>query len=148
MQLAVDAAPAVILFDRKLKDRIEAQAYGMLTEPERTAVERSLPEEIRWLAVYPEVKWRSAPDMFWRRFAVLTARKEHAPAWIDDRFVDLLLGLPLGAAPTPLMLAVERGQCTLRTQLTPGDRWHLDTLDAILAHACDRAARTFPRART
>ena len=68
----------VLVMNRPLKEALEKKAYQMFTDQLQTSVDPSLPEEMRWLAMFDEVGWDGLPSEFWTRYAVLTDRREHA----------------------------------------------------------------------
>ena len=76
---------------RPLKEMLEKRAYGIYTDTVQTTAAPSLTEEMRWLALYPEVGWNGLPNAFWDRYAVLADRRNHAMDWVDLALAGLLL---------------------------------------------------------
>ena len=129
---------AVLIMNRPLKEALENRAYEMYTDPLHTTADPSLPEEMRWLAMYPEASWNSFPPVFWERYSVLAEKREQALAWIDPHLGQLLIGWPEPAPQeqTPFILMILRGKAYLRMQYTPADIPTLAHAARIFTHAC------------
>ena len=81
--MAVDPqASTIIIMSRPLKEILEKYAYLLYTHSNQTDASPSLIEEMRWLALYPEVGWESTLDLFWKRFAMMTNHRGHAMNWV------------------------------------------------------------------
>ena len=113
----------------------------MYTDTLQTTADPSLPEEMRWLAMYPEVGWDGLPPAFWARYAVLADRREHALAWLDSSLADLLMSWPEPAPndQVPFMLMLLRGKAYLRMQYTPADMPTLEHATLVFTSACESA---------
>ena len=144
-ELGIDPDVVVLLMNRPLKAMLEKQAYSMYTDGLQTSVNATLPEEMRWLAVYEEVGWESAPRLFWERYAVMADNREHALAWLDSALIRQVLERPDPApAPTvPFMLMLLRGKCYLRMQQGAGDVPTLQHAAHVFTSACESALGSF-----
>jgi len=144
-ELGIDPEAVVLLMNRPLKALLEKQAYSLYTDGLQTSVNATLPEEMRWLAVYEEVGWESAPRLFWERYAVMADNREHALAWLDSALIRQLLEWPDPAlSPTvPFMLMLLRGKCYLRMQHAAGDMPALQHAAHIFTSACESALASF-----
>ncbi len=140
-ELKVNDDAAVLIMNRPLKEALEKRAYEMYTDTLQTTADPSLPEEMRWLAMYPEVGWDGLPPAFWARYAVLADRREHALAWLDSSLADLLMSWPEPAPndQVPFMLMLLRGKAYLRMQYTPADMPTLEHAALIFTSACESA---------
>jgi len=140
-ELGVNGDAAVLIINRPLKESLEKRAYAIYTDSLQTTADPSLPEEMRWLAMFEEVGWASLVPEFWERYAVLADRREHALAWIDNNLAELLLSWPqLGPdAQTPFILMLLRGKAYLRMQYLPGDIATLQHAAVTYTSACDAA---------
>ena len=96
-ELEMNDDVAVLIMNRPLKEALEKCADEMYTDTLQTTADTSLPEEMRWLAMYPEAGWDSLPAEFWQRYSVLAEKREQALAWIDIRLADLLINWPTPA---------------------------------------------------
>ncbi len=148
-ELNVDPDVAVLLINRPLKDSLEKQAYAQYTDGLQTSVNTSLPEEMRWLAVYDEIGWDSMPRVFWTRYALLGDERANAMAWIDPELARLLLEWPSPApsAEVPFMLMLLRGKAYLRMQQDSGNLPTLQHAAQIFTSACENAVGAFKAPR-
>jgi hypothetical protein len=139
LDLSMDIA--VMVMNRPLKDALERQAYARVTDSLQTTVDSGMPEELRWLSMFDEVGWQSAPDAFWDRYAIVADQKEHAEAWITDAMAGLLLGWPQDGpgAQTPFTLMLVRGKAYLRMEYAPADLSTLAYATTIFVTACESA---------
>ncbi|MGZ5887715.1 MAG: hypothetical protein ACXWKI_12305 [Ramlibacter sp.] len=144
-ELGANPDIAVLLMNRPLKDALEKQAYSRYTDGLQTAVDATLPEEMRWLAVYEEVGWESAPRLFWHRYAVLADQRENAQAWLDPALVRQLLEWPEPAPGphVPFVLMMLRGKAYLRMQQGAGDMPRLQHAAQVFTSACENALGAF-----
>ena len=128
--IAVDPQATIVIMNRPLKELLEKRAYALYTDSVETHAGPTLMEEMRWLALYPEVGWEKPPDSFWKRYAVMTNHRAQAINWVTPELAELLTSWPQPAtdANVPFILMVMRGKAHLRMQLTPKG---MDTLDHI-----------------
>jgi hypothetical protein len=142
-ELDIDENLAVLVISRQLKDMLERQAYSMITDTLQTTADPSLPEEMRWLAMYDEVGWEKLPNPFWHRYAVLSDKREHAMAWVDPDFAAKLLDWPAPAPgpEVPFMVLLLRGKGYMRMQYEPPSMGTLQHAAAIFTTACEAALR-------
>ncbi len=140
-ELKVDEEVAVLIMNRSLKEMLEKQAYALYTDTLQTTVDPKLAEEMRWLAMYREVGWEGLSPAFWARYSVLTDKRAHALAWLDESLTDLLMSWPEPApdAQIPFMLMLMRGKGYLRMQYTPADVQTLAHATLIFTRACESA---------
>lgn len=146
-ELGIDPDVVVLLMNRPLKAMLEKQAYSLYTDGLQTSLNSNLPEEMRWLAMYEEVGWESAPRLFWERYSVMSDNREHALAWLDSALIRQMLEWPDPApSPTvPFMLMLLRGKCYLRMQQGAGDVPRLQHAAHIFTSACESALGAFRR---
>jgi len=138
---------AVLVMNRPLKEALEKRAYQIYTDGLQTSADTSLPEEMRWLAMFEEVGWESAPDAFWQRFSVLTDQREHALAWVEPSLVQLMLEWPAPApsAEVPFMVLLLNGKAYLRMEYTPAEMRTLQHASRIFTAACHSALANLSR---
>jgi len=129
---------AILIMNRPLKEALENRAYEMYTDTLQTTKDPSLPEEMRWLAMYPEASWDSFPPEFWKRYSVLAEKRGHALAWLDPHLGQLLLNWPEPAPneQVPFILMLLRGKVYLRMQYSPADIPTLAHATQIFTCAC------------
>ena len=140
-ELGVIGDAAVVIMSRPLKIELEKQAYAIYTDSLQTTVNTSLPEEMRWLAMYEEVVWEGLGLEFLDRYVVLADEVDHAGAWISAALIDALMQWPAAAtaAQAPFMVMTLRGNVYLRMEYTPPDLPTLQHAVAVLQHACESA---------
>lgn len=140
-ELQLDSTASVLVMSRPLKETLEKRAYRIYTDTLQTTVDPSLTEEMRWLALYPEVGWNGLPNAFWDRYAVLADQRSHAMDWIDTALAGQLLSWPEPATETtlPFILMRLRGKAYLRMQYTPADLPTLQHATLLFTAACASA---------
>ena len=143
-ELNVNDDAAVLIMNRPLKEALEKKAYQIYTDTLQTTADPSLPEELRWLAMYPEVGWDSLPKAFWARYSVLAEQREQAQYWLDQKLADLLMSWPAPAPDqqVPFMLMLLRGKAYLRMHYTPATMPTLEHASLIFITACNSAVAT------
>jgi hypothetical protein len=143
--IAVDPQVTVIVMNRALKELLEKRAYALYTDSIETEASPTLMEEMRWLALYPQVGWESVADSFWHRYAVMTGLRAQAMSWLTPRLADLLMAWPepAPAADIPFILMVMRGKVHLRMQLTPPDANTLNHITRVFTAATQQAVDAF-----
>ena len=78
--LGLSVPGSVVLMNRSLKLMLEQRAselYSQYTDALQTTAQ-TLPDEIRWLAMYRDAGWTGPDRQFWARYAVLTAKHTDA----------------------------------------------------------------------
>ena len=121
--VGADLDAAVMVLNRPLQEALEGTAYTAITDTLQTNVNASLPEEVRWLAMYEETAWPGLPASFRQHFAVVAERIELAQRWIHAPVVSQLLNAVEGEGGTerarsPLVLMLVRGKVYLRMEHT------------------------------
>ncbi|MDF1484390.1 hypothetical protein PY257_04215 [Ramlibacter sp. H39-3-26] len=142
-----NAEAAIMVMNRPLKEALETRAYSLYTDNLQTTMGTSLPEEMRWLAMFEEVGWSSAPDEFWRSYAVVADLREHGQLWVTPEVVAALMDWPAGAAAqaqTPLILMLLRGKVYLRQEYSPAQLPTLAYATGVLKAASASALRNLP----
>ena len=141
-EIDVDPEVSVMVINRQLRDALEKKAYENYTDPLQTTLDTSMPEEVRWLAMYDEVGWETgAVPGFWKRYAIVADAREHAQAWIGPAMMQTLLDWP-DVAPQPqppFILILQRGKIYLRMEFTPTDLPTLQHTTEVVVKACESA---------
>ena len=146
MDIGAVQAASIVIMNRPLKVALEKRAYALYTDSVQTAVDPSLPEEMRWLAALPEVAWKGPPTTLFDDYAVLAARREHATAWVDEALAESLLAWQAQGARLniPFVLMLMRGKCYLRMQYAKGDLSTLQQMVEVFAAASESGLRNLP----
>lgn len=129
---------AIMLINRPLKEALEKRVYEQVTDGVQTTLDLALPEEARWLALYDQVGWNTAPMAFWDQYAVVADSRAHAQQWLDGPLMDLLQAWPTSAVQqaTPFILQVQRGRVYLRMEYPQTDIPTLRHAVAVFTQAC------------
>jgi hypothetical protein len=146
-ELGIQEDVAVLVMNRPLKEALEKRAYEMYTNTLQTQVDSSLPEEMRWLAMFEEVAWEKLPDAFWARFSVLTDNRACALAWIDPQLAELLTEWPQPgpSSEVPFILLLLNGKAYLRMEYTPAELGTIQHAALIFQNACEAAVSVFAK---
>lgn len=145
-ELGLSDSTAVLVINRPLKEALEKRAYQIYTDDLQTSVDSTMPEEMRWLAMYDEVGWDGLPREFWERCCVLTDKRENAQTWVDAPLADLILNWPKPApsAEVPFMILLLNGKAYLRMEYTPASLTTLQHAAQIFTAACESALQLQP----
>lgn len=145
-ELKVNEDAAVLIFSRPLKDALEKRAYEMYTDTLQTTADPGLPEEMRWLAMYPEADWPGMSRPFKSHFVALSGTLDHAVNWIDEELSALLTVWPKPGLDdrVPFILMLLRGKAYLRMQFKAGDVDTLEHATKIFTKACSSAMAMLP----
>lgn len=140
-QLGIADDIAAMVMNRALSERLEQATYERSTDQLRTSIDENLPQEVRWLALFPEHAWEGLPVDFWERYAIYTDRSEVARGWIGTRLADLMLNWPAPgpSEQTPFMLLLMNGKAYLRMEYRPADLPTLQHAALIFTSACESA---------
>ena len=146
-ELGIDESISVLVMNRPLKEALEKRAYELYTDELQTSVDTSLPEEMRWLAMFEEFGWETLPEQFWTRLAIMSDRRESAVAWIDDEFAKRLLDWPAPAPSpeVPFIVLLLNGKAYLRMEYTPAELGTLQHAAHIFTSACESALAVFKK---
>jgi len=107
----------MLVISRELMLLLEQQVFEESTDSTETRMDDSLPEEMRWLVLYPKLP-RSELGVLRERFGALSNLPRAVHSWLDAPLVKQLDAssswLP---EPLPLLMVVQRGRLTLRCAL-------------------------------
>ena len=145
-ELKLNDAAAVLIMNRPLKEALEKQAYEIYTDSLQTTADPNLPEEMRWLAMYPESHWAGMPRSFKNHYVTLSDTLEHAVSWVDRELIESLMAWPQPAPDdqVPFILMLLRGKVHLRMQYKTDDVQTLEHAVKIFAKACSSAKAVLP----
>ena len=135
---------AVMVMTRQLKNDLDKRAFAIYTDALQTTVDPSLPEEMRWLAMYEEMGWESLGDAFLNRYAILADKQDHAMAWVTTELVGSLMTWPHFDPMAPQILMILRGKAYLRMQINhQNDMPTLEHATTLFGTACELALANF-----
>lgn len=142
--LALPEDVAAMVMNRSLKEALESKAFEQSTDQVRTGIDGSLPQEVRWLAMFDEFAWEGPPAAFWDRYAVVAERRETALAWVNAALARQLLDWPAPgpSSQVPFTLLLLRGRAYLRMEYRPANLPTLQHAALVFTSACESALRT------
>lgn len=122
----------MVCLTRHLAKRLEVEVFDRFTDDNKTVVDASLPDEMRWLAMLPKMALADAPALQ-ARFAVMCAHEALSRLWSSPQ---VLQAMVTGADnwwtdELACVMTHNRGWLTLRM---PAQGLSLDLLDQV--HAC------------
>ncbi|TFZ04750.1 hypothetical protein [Ramlibacter rhizophilus] len=141
-EMGLPAEVSVVVMRRTLKESLERSTYERYIDADQTLA-GGLPEEVRWLSTFQELRWPQLPREFWREWSVLADEQAHAVAWLDGSLAALLMDWPELAPGVPVVLTVLRGRVYLRLQHQPRLEARQRHAANVLERACLAAARTW-----
>jgi len=146
-ELGLDEGVSVLLISRALKASLEKAAYARYIDAEKTMSDVRMPEEMRWLATFEELRGPEFARDFLRRYAVLADFREHPLAWIQPEFERMMVEwpAPAPAEDLPFMLMLLRGNCYLRMQYEPASARLARHAGDLFELACGLALDRLPR---
>ena len=147
--VGADPDAAVMVLNRCLLEALEGRAYSAITDTLQTSVDASLPEEVRWLAMYEEMAWPGLPASFRQHFAVVAERIEVAQRWVHAPVVSQLLNFLEGErsavrAQTPLLLMLAHGRVFLRMERAERSLDEIAHATQMLLMAAQAAMQNLP----
>jgi hypothetical protein len=147
--VGADPDAAVMVMNRVLHEALESTAYHAITDSLQTTVNASLPEEVRWLAMFEEVRWPGLPRSFRQHFAVVAERVEVAQRWVHAPLVSQLLDYLDGVhgaarAQAPLVLMLARGRVYLRMEHARRSLEEIDQAMRVLMVGAQAAMQNLP----
>jgi hypothetical protein len=130
MDLKLPQAMQMLVTSRSLAEELEQAAYALFTQGMQTTIDSGMPEEMRWLAMFPKISLPSMKSLR-QRYVAVAAAPEPLQYWLDGELGERLreasdVWLP---ADVPFVLMTLRGRLYLRLEsLAP----QADLLDGVV----------------
>jgi len=142
MELGLPQAMQMLVLSRPLMLALERETYERFTDGTQTRIDTSTPEEMRWLAMFPQFAFPSGSVLRAHVGAVGSSRSALA-AWLEGPLSDQIVAAAAGvlAYPTPFVLMTIRGRASLRIGLPAIDGQVLTQALALFAVAAARAVQ-------
>jgi hypothetical protein len=117
MELGLPEDLHLLLLSFSLKEALSAQAFERWTQSNQTIMDVDSPEEMRWLALYPQVDALDQPRLR-GRMVVFSPREDIARAWLQGPLCAMLAVNcdRLFEGDAPFILMTMRGRLYLRLQ--------------------------------
>jgi hypothetical protein len=117
MELGLPSSLQMLLTSRELAEQLEADAFAIFTQDMQTRIDSSMPEEMRWLTMFPKAQIAPMKSLRTRFVAVASAA---APLnhWLEGEFAQQLESASRTwlSPDTPLVLMTLRGRLYLRLE--------------------------------
>ena len=132
----------MMVLSRTLFDLLEHETFEDFTQSTQTYVGSSVPEEMRWLAMWPRASLTGQREVR-RQFGALGVVPEVAGSWVEGPLGERLLAAQQGLlqAQPPFMLMCHRGRLYLRMELEQAGAADLAAAVSIFAVAAQQALR-------
>ncbi|WP_374590220.1 hypothetical protein [Aquabacterium sp.] len=130
----------MLVISRKLAEQLESDVFERFTEAMQTQIDNNMPEEMRWLAMFPKVNL-SAFKPLRAKLLVLCSLAPAAEAWLQGEVAQALeaaLGGFLASDPSFVLMAL-RGRLYLRLEAPAVDEALLDATNVLFEVAGRRA---------
>jgi hypothetical protein len=140
MDLGLPHGLQMLVTSRALAEELEQSAYALFTQDMQTRIDSGMPEEMRWLAMFPKTQLAAMKPLK-SRFAAVASAPEPLAAWIDGELARLLDAAARGwlAHDEPMVLMTLRGRLYLRIESLQPDEAMLDGALALFEAAAQRA---------
>jgi len=105
----------LVMLTRSLAQLLETDVFSRYTNDMQTQIDNSLPDEMRWLAMHPQVDTPQSPVLA-KRFVILSNSVEVSQLWLDPKLIAAFEEAAESWWTDALMviLTVNRGMLTLR----------------------------------
>lgn len=131
----------LLLCERDLAESLSQGAFQRWTEPAQTVLDTDMPEEQRWLALFPPTPWPGLHGLR-QRFRAVAPLAPPLGAWLDGPLAEALRQAARGwlKPEDQLLILVQRGWLELRLAGPPPEAERLDAAWALARLAAERAA--------
>ncbi len=142
MELSLHQDPSMMVLSRSLLDLLEQETFDDFTQGTQTYVGSSVPEEMRWLAMWPRAALSGQREVR-QHFAALGVVPDVAGSWLEGPLATQLMAALSGLlrAEPPFMLMCHRGRLYLRMELPEAGATDLAEAVAIFAVAAQQILR-------
>jgi hypothetical protein len=122
MELGLPADLQLLLLSRPLLEMLERQTYEQFTQTNQTEMGDATPEEMRWLVMFPKLRF-AAHKALRARFGGVAGVEADGPAWIAGALANALAQASGGllVEEPPFVLMTLHGRACLRLQLATPD---------------------------
>ena len=132
----------LLVMNRALAESLETEAFEQCIQNLQTVIDSSMPEEMRWLSMFPMVNLATLEGVepFYSAWSIAPSL---ALWWIDGELGQALIDLLRGGLPeyTPFVLMTLRGRLYLRAQLPAPALDLIIQLQRVFLTAAEQATR-------
>ncbi len=121
IELGLPADLQLLLLSRPLLEALGRQTYEQFTQNHQTEMGETMPEEMRWLVMFPKIA--VTPKALRARYGGVASTEGDGAAWLEGPLGGLLLKATRGMLVNepPFVLMTSRGRAYLRLQLGTPD---------------------------
>ena len=132
----------LLVMNRPLAESLETVAFEQCIQSMQTVIDTSMPEEMRWVSMFPEVNL-AALEGVESRYGAWSIAPSLALWWIDGELSEALLELSRDWLPehTPFVLMTLRGRLQLRVRLPAPSLNLIIQLQRVFLTAAEQAIR-------
>ncbi|QAZ41133.1 hypothetical protein C1M51_17865 [Methylibium sp. Pch-M] len=136
MDLGLPPSLQMMVISRVLAEELEQAAYALFTQDMQTQIDSGMPEEMRWLAMFPKTQL-AALKMLRNRYTTASNAAAPLAVWLDKDLVGQLEAARQGwlGEEGPLVLMTLRGRLYLRVESVQPDAALLDGVMALFEAA-------------
>jgi hypothetical protein len=140
MDLGLSPGLQMLVTSRALAEELEQSAYALFTQDMQTRIDSGMPEEMRWLAMFPKTQLAAMKPLK-ARFSAVASSAGPLSAWIDGDLAQQLdiAGRTWLAHDEPMVLMTLRGRLYLRIEAPQPDAAMLDGALTLFEAAAQRA---------
>ena len=120
----------MVCLTRSLAKRLEVEVFDRFTDDNKTVVDASLPDEMRWLAMLPKISLAGSPDLH-NRFAVMCGHDPLSQFWANPQVLQAQAAADWWSDELACVLTHNRGWLTLRLS---AQALSTDLLDQVHAY--------------
>ncbi|WP_309639004.1 hypothetical protein [Methylibium sp.] len=140
MDLGLPQHVQMMVISRALAEELEQAAYALFTQDMQTRIDSGMPEEMRWLAMFPKLTLAGMKTVR-SRFTAVASPAAPAAAWLAPEVIAQLdaAGRTWLADDEPMVLMTLRGRLYLRIESLQPDGAMLDGALALYEAAARSA---------
>jgi len=145
MDLRLPASMQMLITSRALAEELEQAAYALFTQDMQTQIDSGMPEEMRWLAMFPKVQVAAMKPLR-SRFSAVANAPGPLNAWLDPALIAKLDEASRGwlANDEPMVLMTLRGRLYLRFEALEPTAHMLDGALSLYEAAAKSALAATP----
>jgi hypothetical protein len=140
MDLGLPHGLQMLVTSRELAEDLEQSAYALFTQDMQTRIDSGMPEEMRWLAMFPKTQLAAMKPLK-ARFAAVASVPETLSAWLEGELAQRLDAAARSwlVQDDPMVLMTLRGRLYLRIESLQPDEALLDGALSLFEVAAQRA---------
>lgn len=141
LELGLPTSLQMLIVSRTLAEELEHAAFSLFTQDMQTQVDSGMPEEMRWLAMFPKIQL-AAMKTLRSRFSASGSNASALSGWLNEDLVARLEEAARTWLPEeqPFLMMTLRGRLYLRLECVQPDAFVLDGVMTLVTAAARSAA--------